>query len=157
MPPAIDMGAATTSVTTHDDAIRNVLVLYEAGCCGAAALAEGAALVAGSTAVLTVVALAPQDSRPGCTVYAAAYNVAVRDQASADLGEADRLLTARGVTARYELLVEGRDTPFEQWVARRAFDVVLLPARRGPFGRRRSLVRRLRRSPGCEVRLCRDP
>lgn len=132
---------------------RHVLVLYERGRGGTAALAEGAALAASSAAVLTVVTLAPQDTSPGCTVYGDAYNAGVRDQASAELSEARRLLIARGARARYERLVEGRDPPFEKWVAAGAFDLVLLPARRLPFGPPRKIARRLRRSGGCEVHI----
>jgi hypothetical protein len=152
--PADDMGEVRAAAATPDDATRNVLVLYEPGRCGAAALAEGAAVAASSAATLTVVTLAPQDTNPGCTVYADAYNAGVRDQASAELAEAGRLLSALGTQARYERLVEGRDPPLEEWVARGGFDLVLLPAHRRPFVYRRRAARRLRRSRPCEVRIC---
>lgn len=151
------VGDTRTAGATMHSAKRHVLVVYERGRGGEAALAEGAGLVASSAAVLTVVTLAPQDTNPGCTVYSDAYNAGVREQAGAELGEARRLLGAVGGQARYQRLVEGRDPPLEKWVAASAFDLVLLPARRLPYGPRHGTARRLRRSGDCEVRVAARP
>jgi hypothetical protein len=157
MTPVANVDDTRMASATAHSAKRQVLVIYQRGRGGAAALAEGARLVASSAAVLTVVTLAPQDNNPGCTVYADAYNAGVRDQACAELGEARRLLGTVGENARYERLVEGRDPPLGKWVAARSFDLVLLPGRRLPYGPRHATARRLRRSGDYEVRVVAGP
>jgi hypothetical protein len=152
MTPAASIGGPIPRQTTRGEQ-RSVLVVYQRGRGGAAALTEGAGLLASSAAMLTVVTFAPQDIHPGCTVYADPYNAAVREQARIELEEARRLLGVLGAEAHYERLVEGRDPPLGEWVAFNGFDLVLLPARRLASGPAHATARWLRRSGNCEVRV----
>jgi hypothetical protein len=54
----------------------------------------------------------------------------------------------------FTVLVEGVDPPFDEWVAAREFELVLLPGRRGLFGRaRHPEAERLRAGSFAEVRV----
>jgi len=131
-----------------------VLVVYQRGRGGTAALAEGARSAQDRVVALTVLALAPQDTDPAvCGVYTEAFNEGVRAEALGELTEARRLLGPAGAGARYVLLLDGRDPPLESWAAAERFGLLLL-ARRGPFGlRSRRRAARLRERTGAEVRL----
>ena len=132
-----------------------VLVVFEAGRCGAAALREAAAL-ASAGAELSVVTLAPQAKPFKCCGGGGPgpYNCAVRDQAQDELRQAQRLLGSLADGASFTLLAGTPAPPLAEWSAPRAFDVIYLPAGRlAPGGGRRA--RALRRASSAEVRLVR--
>jgi hypothetical protein len=106
-----------------------VLVVFEPGGGGLAALEEARSLAARHRAELTVVGIAPQARSGQCTGPALALNDAVVDSVVGDLERARRQL--EGVEASYRLLVEG-DPPTLAELAG-GFDLVLLPGRRRPF------------------------
>jgi hypothetical protein len=132
-----------------------VLVVFEAGRSGAAALRAGAELAeAGHD--LSVVTLAPQAKPLRCCGGGGAgpYNCAVRAQADEELGEAQDLLGAALKPAMLNVLVGHPDPPLVAWVSEHAFDIVLLPSRR--LTRRGGrLARCLRRATAADVRLVR--
>lgn len=132
-----------------------VLVVFESGRGGAAALREAGELAAGG-AELSVVTLAPQAKPLKCCGGGGAgpYNCAVRDQAQDELRQAQSLLGSLARRATFTLLVGSPAPPLAEWSAARAFDVIYLPA--GRFGRgggRRA--RALRRAGSAEIRLVR--
>jgi len=158
------MAAALTSSDTRSEYLdrgvaprseHRLVVVYERGRGGHAALARAAALVAASAADLTVVSLVPQDTRPPCcAVYVHAYNRGVRADAAVELREARRMLGSLAERTRFKMLVEGTDPPFEAWLAAGGIELVLLPARRVFLrGARHPLERRLHRLTDVEVRV----
>lgn len=130
-----------------------VLVVFESGRSGAAALRAGAEL-AEAGRELSVVTLAPQAQPLRCCGGGGAgpYNCAVRAQADEELGEARDLLGARLKPAMLTVLVGHPDPPLVAWVGEHAFDIVLLPSRRLAL-RGGRLARCLRRATAAEVRL----
>jgi hypothetical protein len=115
---------------------RRVVVLYEPGRSGSAALDLARRLVAGEGSMLTVVTVAPQDTRNWCGAGSAAdYNQAVCEAADAELREARELLGPLGDRALFQVLVQDSHPPLADWVASGDFDVVLLPARTRPLRR----------------------
>jgi hypothetical protein len=134
--------------------LRRILVVYAAGDGGERALARGAEAVGESGAELTVVALAPQDTRPAhCVVGTPAYNEAVRDEAAGELERAQGLLGALEPPARFKLLIGGRDPDLAAWARVQAFELILLPGGGGLLGSgARRLARGLRRGTRSEVR-----
>jgi nucleotide-binding universal stress UspA family protein len=115
-------------------ASKRVLVLFEAGPGGAAAveLARELAEVQDATVtVVSVVPMAPSGSR--CGNSALEYNLIVREAVEKDLTQARERLAVLGERAGYELLMEGVDPPLAQFTAAGGFDLVLLPARRRPL------------------------
>jgi hypothetical protein len=133
----------------------SVVVLYEPGPSGSAALDLARRLVSGDGSALTVVTLAPQDTRISCGAGSAMdYNRAVCQAGEAELREACELLGPVGDRAVFKLLVEDKDRPLADWIASGGFDVVLLPARRRPLRRaKHPSADRLRRSTRAEVRV----
>jgi hypothetical protein len=134
---------------------ERVVVLYEPGRSGSAALALAARLVAGDGSALTVVSVAPQDTRRCCGAGSAiGYNRAVCEAVAGELRQARELLGDVGDHASFRLLVEAKDPPLAAWVAAGGFDVVLLPARRRPLRRaKHPALDPLRRSTSAEVRI----
>jgi hypothetical protein len=132
-----------------------VVVLYEPGRSGSVALDLGRRLVVGDGSALTVVTVAPQDTRICCGAGSAMdYNRAVREAAAAELRETRERLGPVGDRARLKLLVEGKDTSLAAWIAAGDFDVVLLPARRRLFrAAKHPAADQLRRSTRAEVRV----
>jgi hypothetical protein len=132
-----------------------VVVLYEHGRSGSAALDVACRLVAGDGLALTVVTVAPQDTRICCGAGSALdYNRAVCEAAEAELQEACELLGPVGDRALFKLLVEDKDRPLADWIASGDYDVVLLPARRRPLRRaKHPAADQLRRSTRAEVRV----
>jgi hypothetical protein len=128
--------AATQNPAPRPGHRRRVLVLYEPGVRGERALARAAEMVDREGAELTVVAIAPQDSGVCCGFGVALYNEVVREEVGAELDQARRLLGAAARSADFKLLVGDKQPPLRSWVARQAFDLVLLPARRRLPGRR---------------------
>ncbi len=132
-----------------------VLVVFEAGRSGAAALRAGAEL-AEAGRELSVVTLAPQAKPLRCCGGGGAgpYNCAVRAQADDELREARGLLGPALKPAMLTVLVGHPEPPLVPWIGEHAFDIVVLPARR--FTRRGGrLARHLRRATGADVRLVR--
>jgi|BarGraIncu00222A_1022003.scaffolds.fasta_scaffold18839_2 hypothetical protein len=130
-----------------------VLVLFEPGASGAAALHAGAELArdGDGDGELTVVTLAPQDVSPHCCGPGPGeINCHVRELAAGELAQARNLLG--DASATYRVLVGDRDPPLTAWAAGLGFGVIVLPSRRsGPAGHR--LARALRRVTGAEVRV----
>jgi hypothetical protein len=133
-----------------------VLVLFEPGAGGAAALRDAAALGDADTA-LTVVTLAPQSVQPHCCNRGPGVevvNCVVRDEAERDLELARTILGERAATATFSSLVGGQDPPLHAWAATRAFDVIVVPRRRFSLAGH-PFARRLRRASAGELRLVR--
>jgi universal stress protein family protein len=133
-----------------------VMVLYEPGRTGDAAVACARELAQGSGASLTLVGVVPmaEGGAPRCGGSAIAYNEAVMEQVAEELHEAKRHLGEFADDARIELLIEGADPPLVDWSAAHGFDTILLPARRRLL---RSVkhpdATRLLRGTGAEVRV----
>jgi Universal stress protein family len=136
-----------------------VVVLYEPGRSGSAALDLARRLVAGDGSALTVVTVAPQDTRIRCGAGSATdYNRAVCEAAEAELREACEVLGQAGKRAVFKLLVQDKDPPLADWITAGGFDVVLLPARRRPLRRSgHPAADQLRRSTCARVRVVDAP
>src|SRR5271154_6444706 len=132
-----------------------VLVVFEAGRSGAAALRAGAELAeAGND--LSVVTLAPQAKPLRCCGGGGAgpYNCAVRAQADEELSQARDLLGPALKPAMLTVLVGHPEPPLVPWIGEHAFDIVVLPTRR--LTRRGGrLARHLRRATAADIRLVR--
>lgn len=134
-----------------------VLVVYEEGRAGRAAILEAAELAA-SGAELTVVTLAPQAKPLKCCEGGGAgpYNCAVRDAAAEELRQARALLGSLAKRASFTTLVGTPEPPLAEWSAGQSLDAIILPGhrleRRG--GR---LARDLRRATRADVRVVRQP
>jgi hypothetical protein len=154
-----DSGVPTSKRPIESDAVRSagerVVVVYEPGRSGSAALDLAGRLVRDDGSALTVVSVAPQDTRICCGAGSAIdYNRAVCEAAAAELRRARDLLGDAGNRASFKLLVQDKDPPLARWVAASGFDVVLLPARRRPLRRaKHPVVDQLRRSTSAEVRV----
>jgi hypothetical protein len=132
-----------------------VLVVFESGRSGAAALRAGAEL-AEAGRELSVVTLAPQAKPLRCCGGGGAgpYNCAVRAQASEELNEARDLLGAELKPAMLTVLVGHPDPPLVAWIGEHAFDIIVLPSRRLTL-RGGRLARGLRRTTEADIRLVR--
>jgi hypothetical protein len=132
-----------------------VLVLYERGAAGSRAVDQARELMQAQDGRLTVVTLAPMDTRVrGCGVSARDFNDAVRDSAQRELSEARRLFGSLAERVVFEVVSEGGDTSLARWAADGAFEVILLPARRWLFSRKgHPLAAALRESTTADVRL----
>ena len=132
-----------------------MVVLYEPGRTGSAALDLAGRLVGDDGSGLTVVGVAPQDARICCGAGSAIdYNAAVREAADAELRRARELLGHAGNRASFKLLVPDKDPPLAAWIDAAGFDVVLLPARRRPLrSAKHPAADQLRRSTSAEVRI----
>jgi hypothetical protein len=136
---------------------KRVLLLFEAGRGGGAALEAAREMVETERAALTVVCVAPQaPSGSRCGNSALEYNNAVFDSVAADLDRARARLEELGIDARYQMLIEGHP-PLQQFAGDGGFDLVLLPARRRPFrAAGHPAASRLRRLDGVQTRVV-DP
>jgi hypothetical protein len=132
-----------------------VVVLYEPGRSGSAALDLARRLVGDDGSALTVVTVAPQDRRICCGAGSAIdYNRAVCEAADAELREARELLGPPADRASFKLLVQDKERPLAAWIAAGDFDVVLLPARRRPLrSAKHPAADQLRRSTSAEIRV----
>jgi hypothetical protein len=131
-----------------------VLVLYEPGPRGIAALHQAAEL-GGPDTQLTVVALAPQSEQPRCCARGPSVevvNCVVRDEVERDLRAARELLAQHGPRVRCRSLVGGQDPPLADWAAGEGFDVIVLPARRLSVAGH-PWARRLARATKAELRI----
>jgi nucleotide-binding universal stress UspA family protein len=129
-----------------------VLLLFEPGRAGAAAVELGRRLLYEDQADLTVVALAPQaQSGARCGNSPLDYNEAVRNQAAGELESARARL---GDRASFKLLVEGHDPSLQDYAAQAGFDVIVLPARRRPLrSSKHPAAAALRRLTAAEIRI----
>jgi hypothetical protein len=133
---------------------ERVLVLYEPGRAGKRALDLAKELAEAEDASLTVACQVPRASSGCCTGSAAVYNRCVLEAVGEDLNEARSLLGDAAYDARFELLIDGVDPPLSEWSVSSRFDLILLPARRGPFRRRRHpQAGRLERATLAQVRV----
>ena len=132
-----------------------VLVLYERGASGSSTLVQARELIQAQDGQLTVVTVAPRDTRVrGTGVSARDYNEAVRDSAQRELDEAHRLLGPLAEWTVFEVVVEGGNASLAAWAADGAFDIILLPARRRLFSRGgHPLAAALRESTTADVRV----
>ncbi|HEX4010984.1 MAG TPA: universal stress protein [Solirubrobacteraceae bacterium] len=120
-----------------------VLVVVEPGRGGAAALDRARELAEVADAVLTLVAIAPwAASGSRCGNSAIDYNAVVAETVADDLIAARARLGEAGAGVPAELLDGGRGSDLARFVADGAFDMVLLPGRRG--------LRREARHPAAE-------
>jgi hypothetical protein len=155
----LDPGLLTSKRSIESDAVRSVgkrvVVLYEPGRTGSAALDLAGRLVGDDGSALTVVSVAPQDTRICCGAGSAIdYNRAVCEAADAELRQARGLLGFAGNRASFKLLVQESDPPLAAWIAAGGFGVVLLPARRRPLrSAKHPAADQIRRSTSAEVRI----
>ena len=132
-----------------------MVVLYEPGRAGSAALDLAGRLVDDDSPALTVVGVAPQHARICCAAGSASdYNQAVYDAVHADLRHARQQLNDAGNRASLKLLVHDKDPPLAAWINAAGFDIVLLPARRRPLrSAKHPAADQLRKSTSAEVRI----
>jgi nucleotide-binding universal stress UspA family protein len=135
--------------------LERVLVLYEHGRAGEAAIDLARDLAEDDGAALTVVAIAPRaPSGPRCGNSALEYNEAVADSVAHDLEHARERLGAAVASAAFVLLVDGVDQTLEQLAGSGGFDLVLLPGRRRPLrASSHPEAARLQRVAGAEIRI----
>jgi hypothetical protein len=113
--------------------VKRVLVVFEPGRGGAAALNFARQVADHENATVTVVGLAPQAmSGSRCGNSALDYNAAVEDAVTKDIEQVCERLREAGTDASCQLLVED-DRQLEEFTSAGAFDLVLLPARRRPL------------------------
>jgi hypothetical protein len=138
---------------------KRVLVVFEPGRSGAAALELARELVARQGAALTVVSVAPQGmSGARCGNSALDYNLAIQDSVGADLDHARACLGEFGARASYELLLDGVWPSLDEFAAAGRFGLVLLPARRRPMrAPGHPGAERLRRATGAEIQVIAPP
>jgi hypothetical protein len=139
--------------TGGDERCRRVLVVYEEGRAGAAALREAAELAA-SGAELVVVTLAPQAKPLRCCKGngAGPYNCAVRDAAAEELLQARTLLGSLATRASYTTLRGTPEPPLARWSAGQSFDTIIVRGSRFSRGGGRR-ARDLRRASDADVRV----
>ena len=102
-----------------------VLMLYERGASGSRTLDQARELIQARDGQLTVVTVAPRDTRVrGTGVSARDYNDAVRDSAQRELDEARRVLGPLAERIVFEVVVEGGNTSLAGWAADGAFDII---------------------------------
>ena len=132
-----------------------VLMLYERGASGSRTLDQARELIQARDGQLTVVTVAPRDTRVrGTGVSARDYNDAVRDSAQRELDEARRVLGPLAERIVFEVVVEGGNTSLAGWAADGAFDIILLPGRRRLFSRGgHPFAAALRESTAADVRV----
>jgi hypothetical protein len=138
----------------QESAPARVLVIFEPGAPGVAALHQAAELGDARTQ-LTVVALAPQSEQPRCCARGPSVevvNCVVRDEAERDLRTAREILARRREQVTFKSLVGGQDPPLGDWAAARGFDVIVLPARRLSLAGH-PWARRLARATSAELRI----
>lgn len=133
---------------------KRVMVLFEAGHAGVAAVRVARELAEHGGVTVTAVGFAPQaPTLRGCGPSAAGYNEAVRAAVGHELGQAEELLWPIGSRASCRLLVEGSDPSLEQFAARERFDLILLPAHRRPLRSAKHPAAAALRRTGAEVRI----
>ena len=134
---------------------ERILVLYERGRAGAAAIDLARKLAELEHAALTVVGVAPQaPSGPRCGNSAVEYNEAVAESVARDLDRARERLGGAADHAAFVVLVDGADQTLAQFAQSGGFDLVLLPARRRPLrAASHPEASRLGQVAGAEIRI----
>jgi hypothetical protein len=153
--PGLDADMVEGSIHDGAGAPAPVAVVFERGDAGTAALREAAEL-ANAGRELSVVTLAPQARPPmwGRAGGEGPYNIAIREEAELELGEAREILGSVASRATFRVLAGCPQPPLASWVAEHGFGVVLLPRRRlTPGGN--PFARNLRKETSAEVRLVR--
>jgi nucleotide-binding universal stress UspA family protein len=132
-----------------------VLVLYEPGRAGDAAVALAQELAERDHATVTVLGVVPKaPSGARCGNSALEYNEMVREAVVRDLERARTQLAELGGRAEFELLAEGSDPSLGEWVTRAGVDVVLLPSRRRlSRSAKHPAAAALRRATGAEIQI----
>ena len=131
---------------------KRVLVVFEPGRAGAAALDAARQLGVDEDGQLTVVCVAPHaPSASRCEGPAHAYNDELVDATLADLRAARQQLGDSARTATFALLRDGVDPPLHELAAQGGFDLVLLPARRRPLHSSKHPAANRIRAAGLEV------
>lgn len=140
------------------DAVR-MLVLYEPGPAGNAAIATARQIAQDEPAELTVVSVAPQaPSGSRCGGSALEINRAVVEDVCKDLDRARELLWSLGGRAEFKLLIEGSPPPLAAFAAAGGYELILLPARRRLLrAAKHPAAAALSRVPGAEVRIVERP
>jgi nucleotide-binding universal stress UspA family protein len=139
---------------------EKVLVLYEQGRAGDAAIDVAREFAEREEATLTVAAVAPQaPSGPRCGNSAAEYNEAVAESVTLDLDNARHSLGSAAERADFVLLIDGAGLSLAQFASQRGFDLVLLPARRRLLrsGAHHPEAARLKVTSGAEIRIVEPP
>ena len=155
----LDPGLLTSKRSIESDPVRwagkRVVVLCEPGRTGSVALDLAGRLVRDDGSALTVVSVAPQDTRICCGAGSAIdYNLAVCEAVDAELRQARERLGYVGNRASFKLLVQDKDPPLAAWIAAGGFGVVLLPARRRLLrSAKHPAADQIRRSTSAEVRI----
>ncbi|MDQ6821135.1 MAG: hypothetical protein M3076_12505 [Actinomycetota bacterium] len=138
-------------------ASKRILVLFEPGRAGTAAIDLAHQLAGSDQPTVTVVSVVPQATTGSrCGGSALEYNGMLRDTVARELEQARERLDQMGRATVSELLVEGTDPPLEAWSAAAGFDLVLLPARRRPLRAPDHPAAEALRRTGAEVRIV-DP
>jgi hypothetical protein len=133
---------------------QRIAVLLEPGRSGVAAVERAVAIAREHEAALVLVALAPQADALHCSAPAKGVNDAIFETVAGELAAATERIGRTGSPASSALLVDGRDPALHRWVREHRVDLVLLPARRPIWVRRRHpAARRLRRHSGAQVRV----
>lgn len=132
----------------------HVLVLFEPGRAGAAAVDLARELAERDHGTVTVVAVVPRSpSGSRCGNSATEFNEVVRESVVRDLDQAREQLSEIGERATFELLVEGAGSRLEELVTSAGVDIVLLPSRRRPLrSAKHPAAAALERNTAAEVR-----
>ncbi len=153
MGPTDTQQASDAGSVGRASARRRVLVVFEEGSGGRAAL-QAALELADGGAELSVATLsweAEQLSCCRCVGPTNAYNHAVREQARDELREARALLAAAGVRASFATLPGTPNPALSAFLSEHEFDLVVVPRHRLARGGGR-LARELRRMTASEIR-----
>jgi hypothetical protein len=129
-----------------------VLVVFERGPAGVAAVEFARLLAEHEHAALTVVSVVPASAGyPRCGCSPTALNATITEAVERELEEARTLLSDMRERARFSLLTEGSEPTLSQFAASGRFDLVLLPARRRPLRREKHPAAAALRREGAEV------
>jgi hypothetical protein len=157
-PSAVPSAARTNAVPVSQLPGKRILVVFEPGRSGVAAVEAACGLATHDDTSVTAVSLAPQaPTLRGCGPSALSYNDTVRDEVAKELEQAEELLWPLGGRAECRLLVEGVDPRLEEFVAAQHFDLVLLPARRRPLRSTKHPAAAALMRLGAEVRVVEAP
>jgi hypothetical protein len=116
---------------------RRILVVYESGRRGAAAVEEVGRLAPEGDDALTVVALAPGQLSMHCVPSAGSLDAAVVDAAERDLADARRRLGSLATGTEFRILSGDAERALSDLIQSGSFDLVLMPGGSRVFGRRR--------------------
>jgi nucleotide-binding universal stress UspA family protein len=113
---------------------KRILVLFESGRAGTAAIDFARQLAVHDRSTVTVVTVVPQATMaPRCGCGPTDLNAMVRDAAADELEQAQEQLYEIGDRAAFVPLIEGTDPPLHEFVAAAGFELIVLPARRRPL------------------------